>query len=264
MADTSKAPSGPAKFEADPSKDPPKVEAKTEKAAPEKPEAKHVGADDDIPTDANLIQLSTSALNKRLDRFSKKQLEEHFGTSDVGQIKADLAELKESRAAKEAARQAALTREEKLSEERDKEKKRADAAEQKLVQAEERQAFAKYDDGATGALKEAGILPKYVKLAMHELKDHVNSLDEDDAALKKPEKLFNEWAKAFVKDHPELVVKEEAPPAPKKVPLTTGGDSKEKPAKVAIDLTQKDPRPGRPNSMTKAEFAQHKKAMGLS
>jgi len=75
-----------------------------------------LGASDEIPSDANLLELSPSSLKKRLERATAAELKSRFGTDDPEAIKKDLDELAEFRANKETARQAQLTKEQKLEE----------------------------------------------------------------------------------------------------------------------------------------------------
>src|SRR5260370_36360512 len=68
----------------------PPAKAKEEIAKPEKedpgPKAKQIGEEDDIPEDADLLQLSKKALNARLLRHTKKELRERFGTDDLDDV----------------------------------------------------------------------------------------------------------------------------------------------------------------------------------
>jgi hypothetical protein len=244
----------------------PKVEPKVAVAPPERkpeppkaPDATSVGDDDEIPEAVQLIQLSKTALDKRLARHTKSELKAQFGTDDPTEIKAKLDKFAEYEAEKEAARVAALSEQEKLKEEAAAANKRADEAEKKHQRAVDQQVFSEYDREAAGVVGEH-VAEKHVKRAIRELKEHVLSLD--DADLAKPKKVFETWTKDFVKENPEFA--KAAPPPPPKIPLTNGADPNARRERSDVSLATKTPKPGQPNSMSRAEFAQYKRQRGLS
>lgn len=103
------------------------------------------GGEDEIPEDADLIEMTPRAFAARVHRMSNKQLKELFGTDDTDQIKKDQAELKEHRDNKEKARVEALSKEQKAEEEKRKAEGRADTAERALKQEREDRTFEKQD-----------------------------------------------------------------------------------------------------------------------
>lgn len=224
-----------------------------------KKEPKQIGEDDEIPEDDTLISMSKQALGKRLDRHTKKELRERFGTDDVEKIKADLAELKTLREERENKRRAELSENERLKEDLAKEKKAREEAEARAQRTVDAQTFAEYDRDATSTLSEL-VAPKHVKRALRELKEHILTLD--DADLKKPKKVFEQWAKEFVKENPEFA--KPSPEEPKKIKLSTGADPNAKREKGDAQLAHKTAKPGQANSMSKAEYAQYKRERGLS
>lgn len=245
--------------------EPPKVKVEAPPKEKEPPVAakddlSELGADDDeIPENTKLFKLSTAALNARLARHSKKELREHFGSDDPTQIKADLAELKTLREEKETARLANLSEIEKVKEQRDAEKRRADEAERKHQKAIDSQVFSEYDREAASIVGTL-VAEKHVKRAVRELKEHVLSLDDEDLA--KPSKVFESWAKDFVKENPEFA--REGEPAPKKIALSNGAHPDAKRERGNLDAANKIPQPGQANSMSKAEYAKYKRERGLS
>lgn len=228
-----------------------------------KKEPKQISEDDEIPEDSELLSMSKQALGKRLDRHTKKELRERFGTDDVAKIKADLDELAGFRAKKEEDRKASLSKEQKLQEERDAEKKRADDAEAKLQKERDSQVFAEYDATAKEVF-EGKVAPKHMKRAMRELKEHILSLDDSEAPTepKKAKKTFEKWAKEWLEENPEFA--KPAAEEPKKILLNTGSNPNARREKNDAQLAHKTPRPGAVNSMTKAEYAQYKRERGLS
>lgn len=245
----------------------PKVEAKPEAKPEPKPEPKNespkavkIGEEDELPENAELLELSKQALNKRLMRHTKKELRDRFGTDDFDKIKADLDELSDLRSKEEDRRRAALSEQERLKEDRDREKKRADDAERKLRDTVDSQTFAEYDRTAENVLAEH-IDPEAMELAVVKLKKHVLSLDDDE--LKNPKKLFGDWAKEFAKKNPKFAKTVEQPPEPKKIPLQTGANINAKKDKGDPELANKTAKPGQVNSMSKAEYAEYKRQRGL-
>lgn len=238
----------------------PKVEAKPEPKDAPKPV--RLGEDDELPENENLFELSKQALNKRLARHTNKELRERFGTDDPDKITADLAELKTLREEKESSRRAALSEQEKLKEDAARERRRADDLEARLRETADAHTFAEYDQTADSVLREH-FDPEAMDLAIVKLKKHVLSLDEDE--LKNPKKVFGEWAKDYAKKNPKFAKTVETAPEPRKIPLGNGADirAKKDPATADDAPSKKSPKPGLTNSMTKAEYADHKRRLGL-
>lgn len=247
------------------------AEAKNEpkQEAPKKPEAAQLGEeDDDIPDNAELLQLSKSALTKRLQRHTKKELREHFGTDDPGEIKSKLEKFAEYEAKAEEERRKQLTREQQLQEDLEREKRRAEKAERDLQNTVDRQTFAEYDAVAKS------VFDKYFDddedtrdFVAARLKKHVFAMDDKEAPSdpKKAEKVFDAWAKEYAKKHPKYAKKAPEPekPEPKKIALNTG-TAPTKPERGNPDVATKTPRPGQANSMSKAEYAEWKRRHGIS
>lgn len=225
---------------------------------PKKAEARQLGDDDEIPEDADLLQLSKSALTKRLTRHTKKELRDRFGTDDMDKIKADLDELTTLRADREKRRRDEMSENQRLKEDAEREKKRADDAERKHQQALDAQEYAGYDRDASEVLTEV-VAKKHIGRAMRELKEHILTLDDKD--LGKPKKVFDAWAKKFIEENPEFAKPKEEP---KKVPLNTGSNPNAKKEKAPAGAADKTPMPGKPNSMTRAEYAAYKRERGLA
>src|SRR5580700_2962800 len=57
------------------------------------PKRHRLGVEDDIPDDADLLELPRRALDSRLARHTKSQLQQRFGTSDFDEIKGKLDRL---------------------------------------------------------------------------------------------------------------------------------------------------------------------------
>jgi hypothetical protein len=122
-----------------PPADPPPVVAKLAtppavangSAPPAEPKRHKVSGDGEIPDDAEIIEMSKSALTKRLARHTAGELKKRFGTDDPDQILKDQAELKELREKEEKRRVDALSDLEKERELRTQAERRAEASEAK-------------------------------------------------------------------------------------------------------------------------------------
>lgn len=242
----------------EPAKEAPKAEAKKEPAAPA---PKELGADDEIPDDTELVSMSKTALAKRLDRHTKKELRERFGTDDQEKIKADLAELADLRAKRDEKRRAEMSENDKLKEDLAKERKAREDAEAKAQKTVDAQTFAEYDTTAKEVFGDK-IAPKHVKRAMRELKEHIMGLDESETPSdpKKAKKVFDKWTKEWLAENPEFAKQVEEP---KKIPLNTGANPK-RPEKGESNLAHKTAKPGQVNSMSRAEYNEFKRSRGLS
>lgn len=101
--------------------------------------------DEDIPDDADLIEMSPRAFKSKLSRHTASELKKRFGTDDHEKILGDLKELETLRADKEKARQSQLTKEQQLEEKAQKAETRAQAAETRARQVEEARTYEKED-----------------------------------------------------------------------------------------------------------------------
>jgi hypothetical protein len=126
--------------------EPAKPAAKAEGAQPaSEPKRVRLKGDDEVPDDADLIEMSPRAFSARLGRMTSKQLKELFGTDDVDQIKKDREELQTRRQKDEADRQAQLSKEQKAEEARLKAERERDEAQNALRQERETRDYEKQD-----------------------------------------------------------------------------------------------------------------------
>lgn len=233
--------------------------------------------DDDLPENADLLQLSKSALAKRLARHTKKEIRARFGTDNLDDIKAKLDKLDSIEAEQEKKRREQLTKEQKLEEDLQREKKAREKAEKAHQRVVEQQAYTQYETSASSAIT-AHFEPGFEKFAMRELKDHLLTLPDSDVPSdpKKAAKVFDEWAKKFVKENPKYAKavtpappkeeeeKEEVKkPEPKKIALNTGANP-QRPEKGDQGQAKKTARPNQTNTMSKAEYAAWKRERGLA
>jgi translation initiation factor IF-2 len=250
-----------------------KTETKTEKA--EGKEGKHEAVnladdEDDIPEDATLLNLSRKGLKGRLDRYSKKQLKEHFGTDDVDEISKKLKKAEELTAKEEERRRATLAKEEKLEEDLKAANTRADQAEaraqavldQRILANEEQ----RVDEIAAKYLDMDFVESTYPQLAEHLLGEFKKKDLADDKNRKAIDKSIETFYKDLVEKKPKLAkdYEERVASGDKvKVPLTnspkgTPPDKREGPA-----ATEKTFAPNKPNSMSKGEVREGLQKLGI-
>lgn len=275
-AQTPKAPEAePAKATPEPAKaDPaPKAEpAKTEpaQAVGEGPKRARLSPDGEIPDDADLLELSRSALDKRLARHSRKELQEHFGTSDVGEIKKKLDRLGELEKAEEERAKAAMTEIERTKAEMAAEQSKRQELERKVAVMQEKKVVKREEGKITQIVgKHADIADKgdrdyvFKQLARHLRKDfteeQLQALSKDPA---KYEKTINRWAKEFVARKPKF-----AKEPPVKTEKLSNGVTETDPPKADNKADMNDGKsfaPGRPNSMTREQAKAAAKKLGIS
>lgn len=269
-------------------------------AAPEAPAAPAVLAarvptrklladtDDDIPADADLLELSRAGLKSRLDRYSKRQLKELFGTDNPDEIRAAIAERDTLKQAAEAKRLADLSEVDRLKEQNAQSIRRAETAEQRATQLEEDYAVAG-EDRRIGKILRKHMDADYIPYERKLLAAYLSNATDDE--LKEADALVEKWAKDRVAAKPIVGRKAAAPvaagdtltaapvatpgspaaapAAPVAVPLSSGADpNATRPASPGGThqgpaLAGKTPEPGKPNSMTPAEYRQYKQSSGL-
>ncbi len=241
--------------------EPKKPEAKVEpKVTPEAKQPKKLsGDDDDIPEDEDLLQMSPRALKARLSRASKSALKEAFGTDDIEKIKAKIAAGDEYETKKEADRKAALTKEEKLKEERDLAIKEARETKSTLDR-ERTERIVDKQDGRITRIAEQHLKAKHVSKFLPELaKDILKAAAEGDKKLAKNEEAWIEaWFVKQVEEEPEFGKDfgkaPEGAPEIKKLPFSNGVRNESRPSQDRNSGSPKTAAPGKPNSMSDKEI----------
>jgi hypothetical protein len=244
-----------------------KPEAKLEAKAEAKPEgsskkiANVTNDDDEIPDDADLVNLSPRALKSRISRATKKELKDRFGTDDPEEIQAKLAKWAELEKGEEERKRAALSEKERLEADLAAANKRAETAERQARVAAEERVVDRMDQQV------GKILGKHLdlddedtydiisrKLAKHLAAEYTT---EELKALYdsgQMEKKLGKWAEEYAKSHPKYARAAHA--APEKKPLTNTGDSRESPVPVTKSGGENGGRnfsPSAPNAMSPRE-----------
>lgn len=239
------------------------------------------GADDDVPEDADLIEMSKGALASRLARASSKDLKRRFGTDDPDAIAKDLDELKTFRTEKEAQRVANLSEVEKERDLRTKAEQRATAAEAQAREAHEHRVFER-EDRHLVRLSEKVIDADYVDAELARFAKHLNATYERKVLRKmsdaQRDKLLTEFLTERVKAKPKLAadyetkkadeikeqLKKDAKLAGRKQPVTNGANAGDRPSDAGEGGDEKTFAPGKKNSMSDDEARRKMRENGIS
>jgi hypothetical protein len=191
------------------------------------PKRVRVGAEEVIPEDADLIELPRRALEGRLQRHTKSELKARFGTADFDEIKSKLDRLGELEKLEEDRKRAAMTEQERITADLERERQLRVDAERRVARMQEDQVVSKMDNRlSTIGVKH--LRSKYVDIALVRLASHLRNEYTDAELAQLKDSTINEWFENFAKENPELARKPataapEAKPEVKKVPLTNGG-----------------------------------------
>lgn len=231
---------------------------------------------DDIDTAADLLEMPPKAFQARMDRYSKKQLRELFGTDDTNKIRENLQRLNEYDQQAEQQRQAALTAEQRLNEQLAAERQRAEAAEMELESLRTQQIVSEQDVRVMGLLGQH-INPRYAPYEAKRLADYINTLSE--AELADADAIIVGWCKEQIKQFPELAKAGITPDAnptggavagtpttvvtPPGQPFSNGaGVTRPDQASEANPTAAKTFAPNQPNSMSPKEWSEYKRKNG--
>lgn len=240
-------------------------------ATPAEPKRVRVKGDDDIPDDADLIEMSPRAMAARLARHSKSELQKRFGTDDPDKITADLKELEELRADKKKADDAKLNEVQLANKKAAEAEGRATAAEAKARQAEETRIYEKQEGRLAKRMgkhiDEDHVDVELTRFARHLTKTYdakkLEAMSEDQEL-----KLLEDWVKERVEAKPKIArdyeEKREAElraelKAAAKLPagkVTNGGKGGPPDGEKAASGEAKTFAPGKPNSYTDKEVKQ--------
>lgn len=215
---------------------------------------------------ARIAQAKRSAEAAAVERH-KAWLRERYGTDDQGEIDKLIADSKKLRDEAEERRRAEMTELERYKSDLAAERRRREAAERKVLEAERRRRFDKQDAAITriaGSHVDADLVEDAALLFAR----HVQSLD-GDKVKKMSEKDVAKWFADFVKRKPAWKRSDDAPPPEKpkpKQPVTTGTPPTGQPEPVAGagNPSGKTFKPGQPNSMSREEVEAYKREKGYT
>jgi hypothetical protein len=226
--------------------------------------------DEPHPDEEGIIKMPLTSFQRRLARATRSELKRLFGTDSVHDIVAMKQELDKRRNDDEEARKKSLAEIDRIKEDHAKEKTRAEKAEARAADLEEQQ-LAEQEDTRIRGIAVEHVKGRYYRVAANDLREHLIEEFKDDFS-KVTEKYLSNWFKQYAKDNPELAVPPEPTDEEKKAaaaaaasgraPITNGPNATRPQQPTSGGPTGKDPRPGRPNSMTPAEWNQYKREKG--
>lgn len=216
-----------------------------------------IGAEDELPEGAELLELSKVALDSRLRRASSRQLKELFGTDNVEEVKGKITRLKELEEQEEQKRLASLSDLQKEQEARAKaegerdewRRKYSDQRDAQIVQSAhgrvERLAAKHVADGSTRfALFEFG---HYLRSKLSE--EQIDALTDDQ---------IGQWFADLAREQPSHARPGAQPPPPppvqtRTVPLSNGAVTVDQPPPPAAPQTAQSYSPSAPNAMNSGD-----------
>jgi hypothetical protein len=247
------------------------------------PKRHALGADDDdIPDDAELLELSKTALTKRLNRHTKAQLRKAFGTDDVEQVAKDLSDYRKLKGDQEKARQAELSDVEREKDRANRAEARAKDLEARVRGERTQRRYERYDSKLS-RVAEAVLDADYVGAELNRFARHLtDAFDRKQLRRMSGEQTAEELKKFLeqrVKDKPKIArdyedkrreeirdeLKKEARGERRSQAVTNGADHGKKPSQEGNgNGEQKTFAPGRANSMSDKEARAEMKRLGIS
>jgi hypothetical protein len=247
-----------------------KPEVKPEPKTESKPELKtepgsklkraQISIEDEIPEDAELLELSKTALNSRLKRHTSRELRERFGTDDTAEIKKKLDRLVALEAEEEARKREAMSEKDRL----ESDLRAATAREEDLnrrIRMMETDRIVSYEDNRISKIAHRHIDsdPEMTEVVFKKFSSHLKSEFAEqlkDPKFDVPDKDIEKWFKKFADEHPKFARSVAERPTPEKRPLNNGADTRETPAaenKSGAANAQKNFSPSSQNAMTRLE-----------
>lgn len=253
------------------------------------------GEGDNIP-EAEVLEMSKTALKKRLERYSKTQLKQLFGTDNPEEVMAWKQQAEEYKAREEANRLAQMTEAERYRAMQEKSAQEASHWRGQFEQLQE-QHMLREQDRQVMSIAAKHVKPKCLDFVTMQLAQHLHTVEEED--MRDPQAYIDSWVKNYVTENPEFGTSAMAPPAPpagapgvpglppgvhsvsipgqggtpaanpngtpRQVPVHNGPTSgRPQNAIPAGTLAQKTAAPGLPNSMSDDEWRTHKRSLGYN
>lgn len=209
------------------------------------------GDSDEIPEEAELFELSASALKKRLSRHTAKELKAAFGTSDLGDIKKRLDKAALLEKADEERARAEMTEKQKLEADLKASRQREADANRRALRVQEDRIVEKEENRITKiAEKYVDTDPDVVEVIFKRLGKFLRSEFTDEQLKKLPDAKIEKWFKEYATEHPKHAREHKGgddtaaaasgasdKPAPKKVPLNNGAQTGDRPGKGDVSGT---------------------------
>lgn len=235
----------------------PKKDPATPSAEAGPKRAKVGGDDDEVPDDAELIELSPSALKKRIARAStteQKALFARLGVDNADQLEKKVAKWQKLETEAEERARAEMSERERLETDLRKEQGLRAAAEQSVRAARIERVVDKEESRLT-RMAERFVDPDYVDVVLPKLAKHLKSEYTDDQLKALKDKDLEKWFKEEIERRPKLA--RDGGEEPRKVvPLSNGARPADRPSATQTQSgagSAKTFKPGQANSMSTHE-----------
>lgn len=233
----------------------------TEPAESEPQAAKRRAVDgDDVDVDEKgTVTMPFLTFQKRLNRAVRSHLKEAFGSEDPKEIEQQYRKGKEAHEKLEKTRLAQLSEMEKLREKIAEYEERVEEAES-TMQSVQLEKLASKGEALVTSIASKYIAGDYVEDAVAVYHRKLTKLDDDEleglsaADVEQHFKDYAERKQAFAK----------RPKQQRSEPASTGTNPNYRPSQVTPNNGGKTPKPGQPNSMTRAEWEEYKSKHGIS
>lgn len=237
----------------------------SQQQSPEHAPAKRVriaGGDDDVPDDAEVLELTPSHFKSRLTR-AKNSVFKELGSS-AEQLKADLEELKARRAKEEEQKLAEMTERERMAAEVQKERQLRVDAELRASRVQDERDIQK-EESRIGRIAEKYIDtdPDTLEVVFRKFSKHLKKDYTDEELARMSDKEIGKWFKDYAEAHPKHAREVNQTEVVKK-PLSNSRSQNERPDPAGNNVIQKTVAPNRPNSMTKQEVREAAAKDGLN
>jgi hypothetical protein len=186
-------------------------------------------ADDDVPAEGELFQLSRGALKSRLERYSRRQLRERFGTDDPDAIKVKLDRAAELERQEDERKRAAMSEQDRLKADLAAAELRNQETEARLREVTDQRT---YDAAETrlSRIAERFIDPDYVDPELTAYAKHLRTAYSKEDLAKLSDADIEKYFKERVEKKPKLAKDfGVAPPKPPVAPLNNGVTTNDKP-----------------------------------
>lgn len=281
-ADTTKTPPAAAKTDGDDKAK--KVETKVDdkEKTPKPGEGEGAGEkkrvqlkdDEDIPEDADLIELSSTALKKRLGRATKKELKMRFGTDDFDEIKEKLEKLSKFEAAEEERKRQEMSEKDRYESDLKRANDRAEKAERRLAAVYDERVIGQEESRIHKIAEEAGMDPDYIEDQFGRFAKWLNENYSPKEMKKLKDSEIKKWFVERLKAKPRLAKdastdtktdeKEQQKPEVRKVGANNGAGGRPPPPDDKANAnTEKTFKPGQKNSMSPQEAKREMAKMGI-
>jgi hypothetical protein len=202
----------------------PAVAAKTEgeKTTPTEPKRVRISdADDEIPADADLIEMSSKALKTRLNAAKKSEVRElftKFGVKNADELDAKFKRLKELETADETRKREEMSATEKLEADLKQERKLRVDADQRALRVTENYVIDK-QESRISKIAAKHIDPDYVEEILPKFAVHLRKNFDEEQLKTIGDKDIEDWFKEYATKKPKLAREHNSKP---RVPLTNG------------------------------------------